>query len=351
MDLTSKIGDPKDQNRVPLWQAVPLKQPFSLGISPSDVCNFRCRYCIQSTSDRYPGGRIITWDDWLLRAQQIEELGALAGGPLKNLRFTGYGEPLMNPRLPDMVADVARRGLSPRREITTNASLLTHEMSDRLVAGGLTRLLVSLQGLTSESCEEMCGYPLDFAQLVDRIAYFYEHRGSCKLYVKIMDASIHGEEERQRFLETFTPICDMLNIEHMMNAYEGVDYEALAHHNIDHASRYGYKVEERVCCDTLFMYMTVDSKGDVDVCGCTYPALHIGNVNDTPLKDLWNGPKHLEAMRLHLQGRRKYIPECKRCHSVTSYAHPADNLDEHLEELFQKINKKLAGGGTLSNPR
>lgn len=39
----------RDANRVPLWEVAPREIPFSLGITPSDVCNFRCNYCNQST--------------------------------------------------------------------------------------------------------------------------------------------------------------------------------------------------------------------------------------------------------------------------------------------------------------
>lgn len=154
-----------------------------------------------------------------------------------------------------------------------------------------------------------------------------------------MDAAVPLLSERESFYEIYGPLCDMMAVESMINAYEGVDYEAIAHKNIDHANRYGYEVDERICCDTLFMYMTIDSKGDVDVCGCTYPAAHIGNIKELPLAEIWNGTRHKKLMLMHLSGRRKEVATCKRCHSITSYAHPLDNLDGHLEELYTRIQQ------------
>ena len=40
-----KLGTGRDENRIPLYQVVPLKVPFSIGLGISDFCNFKCVYC------------------------------------------------------------------------------------------------------------------------------------------------------------------------------------------------------------------------------------------------------------------------------------------------------------------
>ena len=43
-DYQAKIGTGRDENRTPLWQVVPIPVPFSVGITVSDFCNFKCIY-------------------------------------------------------------------------------------------------------------------------------------------------------------------------------------------------------------------------------------------------------------------------------------------------------------------
>ena len=69
--------------------------------------------------------------------------------------FTGLGEPLANPKIPDMIRRLAEAHVTDRIEIVTNASLLTHEMTDRLLEAGLTYLRISLQGLSAEKYKEI----------------------------------------------------------------------------------------------------------------------------------------------------------------------------------------------------
>lgn len=61
------------------------------------------------------------------------------------MKFIGNGEPLINPKTPDMVKIAVDNNLADRYELTTNGSLLTHEISDRLLEAGLTRLLISIK--------------------------------------------------------------------------------------------------------------------------------------------------------------------------------------------------------------
>ena len=54
----------------------------------------------------------------------------------------------MNPKLPEMIKYLSDNNMSDRIEVTTNGSLITHGLSDRLIDAGLTRLLISIQGTT-----------------------------------------------------------------------------------------------------------------------------------------------------------------------------------------------------------
>lgn len=331
----------RDLNRVPLHNVVPRAVPFAIGIAPSDFCNFKCKYCAQATSAGVRNPQIVSVENFKIIVGQIEELIRKGGENVKIIRFIGNGEPLLNKNLPEMLKYISEKKIADRYEVTTNGSLLTHELTDKLVDSGLTRLLISIQGVHAKSYEQICGYKIDFERLVDEITYFYnKSRGKCRLMIKTVNLSVASSEEREKFYRIFSPICDEISIENVIAACEDVDYKKIMSEEALEKTRYGTILEKKVCCDTLFMNMNVHSNGNVDVCGCIYPPLFIGNIYKQSLADLWNGRVHKEVMLKHLTGRRNEIEVCSKCTSIDHYnGFTEDNLDPYLDEILEKVKR------------
>ena len=65
------------------------------------------------------------------------------------IQFYFQGEPLLNKNLPQMIAEAHEAGLYTI--VSTNAQAMTKELAEALVAAGLDRIIVSMDGLTAES--------------------------------------------------------------------------------------------------------------------------------------------------------------------------------------------------------
>lgn len=334
----SEINVGRDENRVELYKVIPRSVPFALGITPSDVCNFKCIYCNQSTEAGIADARVLSWDDFMFLADQIQEMAEAGKDRIKVIRMIGNGEPLLNKRLPEMVAYIKKNNFADRIEVTTNGSLLSHEMSDGLIEAGLTRLLISVQGTTNEAYQRVCNYDLDYDKFVEQIEYFYNRKKECNVFIKTVDIALDGEEDRDRFFKIFCPISDATGVEKIIRACADVDYHEIASGDLAGETRYGTPLTGKLCCDTLFMYMNVHSNGDVDCCGCKYPPLYIGNIYKDSLKELWNGKRHREIMIKHLEGKRKTLPLCADCSSIEGYnGFPEDNIDGHRLEVLKRL--------------
>lgn len=328
----------RDTDRVELWRVAPRSVPFAIGLTPSDICNFRCNYCNQSTEAGIRDAQILKWDDFITLTHQIEDLLEVGTDDLKIIRMIGNGEPLINKKLPEMIGYLAEKKYAPRIEVTTNGSLLTHEYADALIDAGLTRLLISVQGNTTKKYKEICGFNMDMEKFIDQISYFYEHRKQCTLFVKTVNVALDGTSDEQLFYDIYSNISDIVSIENVMDACADVDYSTVTDRDVKHVTRYGGELKEKKCCDTLFMFLNIHSNGDADCCGCKYPPLYIGNVYKNPIKELWNGKMHKEIMMKHLRGRRDDISLCSNCASIESYGtFPEDNLDGHLEEILDRV--------------
>lgn len=218
-------GQTPGGKRTRLADVLPLDTPFSVQIFPVYGCNLACAYCIHSVPAEQRGfvaGKVML--DYGLYETCIDGLAEFPR-PLKMLRFAGTGEPLLHPRIADMVAYAAERGVADTIDIVTNGLALTEELSRALIAANLGRIRISIQGLDDEAYAHTCRRGV-FHELVEKIRFFYEHRGRTKIYVKIIDCALkEGEEEL--FLETFGDISDFIAVEHLIPAVPQIDYDVL----------------------------------------------------------------------------------------------------------------------------
>ena len=152
----------------PLSEMIPLRTPLSVAISPNNICNIQCKYCYHGSKKKQEDIRNKTYvptmisDDCFERiVSQLEEFGE----PIQQITLIGSGEPLVNQNLPDMIHTLKAR-VAERVKISSNALLLTHEWSEKLIQSGLDVLKVSIQGIRSEVYRTMCGARMDFDHLV-----------------------------------------------------------------------------------------------------------------------------------------------------------------------------------------
>jgi molybdenum cofactor biosynthesis enzyme MoaA len=154
-------GQAPGGKRTVLAEVLPLDTPFVVQIFPIYACNFRCGYCIFSVpkQKRYFISDQVAMNFDLYK-KSVEDMAQFPR-QVKVLRFVGIGEPLLHPKIADMIGYAVSKGIAQTVELLTNASLLTPKLSDALISAGLSRLVVSLQGTSSEKYAEVCGAPID----------------------------------------------------------------------------------------------------------------------------------------------------------------------------------------------
>lgn len=312
--MNARIEGGYDHNRKILSEIVPLDSPFSVFISATQKCNFRCFYCThgQDPSENIQLNKIhLAPDLFQLITQQLKEFPSVG-----RVLFTGLGEPLVNQSLPDMIQKLREEKISDRIEVISNGSLLSHTMSDRLIEAGLTYLRISLQGLTSEKYKQTAGVNLDFNQLMDNLAYFYHRKGNCKLYIKVMDACLDSESEIDQFYEMFGPISDQMYVEHIVQAQP----QMMGKYGDDVTSAktfFNEPAEHRDVCPFAFYTLQIDAEGNVFPC----PPLglpksfSLGNVRNSSLYKIWHGEKLYQLQMEHLKSNRCAVAVCKDCYN------------------------------------
>lgn len=336
MNSKARISSDSGDERKILSHIIPLDMPFTLNVFPTNVCNFRCNYCIQSV-DKATLLHTHNLRMDTLRLSDFELIMKQAGefeGQFKLLSFMGHGEPLCNSEIEKMVEMAKRTAKFDRIEIITNGSLLSHKRSLSLISAGLDGLRISLQGLTREQYMDTSQVDFDFQAFLEEISFFYEHRGSCKVYVKIPDTCLKDDEEKE-FYRLFEKRADRMFIERIMPVYEGVSYAGL--NNALITDRYGEAHKPRKVCPLCFYMLSVWPNGDVQPCDAFNRPCLLGNIHDDSLVKMWHS-ESLRAFRVdHLEFRKDRLEGCAACCAPDDVSRKQDELDGEAGEIIKRF--------------
>jgi len=326
-------------NRTRLEIVIPLATPFIINVDPSDRCNFQCKFCPTGDHElmKKTPGRNFGFLDFDLFKKIVDDIGEF-DSPLKVLRLYKDGEPLLNPHFADMVRYAKQSGCCDRIDTTTNASLLTPELSDAIIEAGLTRINISIEGVNEEQYESFSNYEINFERLVTNIKYFYDHRKQCEMIVKI-NGDILTEDQKKDFYNTFGDIADGVFIESIMNCWPTFSFDKVTINK--ERGIYGQEIREVLVCPYVFYSFSINSNGLASACFLDWKQkLVIGDVKNISVKAIWNSDALHILQKMFLNGGRKSHDICSNCGQLT-HGIP-DNLDNYRSELLIKLNTKNA---------
>lgn len=326
------------QKRRKLYEMLPLETPLSVHVCPSTYCNFKCHYCVHSVSNEsfLENGIKKQFMDMKVFETLIEQLKGFQQ-KLKLLNFAYLGEPLLNEHIGEMVKMAKEADVAERVEIVTNASMLTRDLSRKLVDAGLNRLRISIQGISEKEYFDISRYRIQYEKLLDEIRYIYEisRNTDTKIYIKTVDAVLDTEEKKDQFAEMFGGICDNLNIESLIPITDKCDISDLK--TEFNTGYFGNGVQETAICSEVFYTMVVLPDGGVIPC-CTMgkAPVQFENICKKSITDIWNSEELNGLRKKMLTCGYKSFETCKGCGVPLYQTSKEDYLDQFAEELLKK---------------
>lgn len=319
--------------RTRLADVLPLKIPFVVQIFPIYACNFKCEYCFHAVP-KNERGFVSDWPVMKMDLYKkcVDEL-ALFDDQLKVLRFVGMGEPLLHKNIAEMIAYAELRNVALRTELLTNGSLLTKKMSEDLIAAGLSRMVISLQGLSAEKYRSISKVDIDLDTFIRNIEYFYSQKTDTHVYIKIVDLALDEEDTHQKFYDLFGDICDSIAVETAVPIMPGVDYDKVLNNAARDTTQFGLPVSDIQVCPQPFFTMQINPDGKVVPCyQIEYPGI-MGDVNHQTMQEIWSGEVYNSFRRAMLCGRKQVNDICSRCNFIRYRLFPEDDLQTAVERL------------------
>jgi len=118
----------------------PLHSIMTVEVNTTELCNRTCVFCPRSNAEIYPNRNL----------HLTPELAGKIAGDLASFEFegrvsfSGFGEPVLNKKFPDVIRSVRRELTNNQLDTNTNGDRLTAEMVKNLFEAGLTFMYVNM---------------------------------------------------------------------------------------------------------------------------------------------------------------------------------------------------------------
>lgn len=328
--------DSRVSKREDLAKKIPLPFPFVMYIEPTNLCNFRCIFCPTGDKDllkkvKRPAGVM----NFELYKKIIDDIKN-SGHQLRLLSLYKDGEPLLNPHFTEMVSYARDSHVCDRIWTKTNGALLNPELNRKLAHCGLTWMGISVEAVSAEKYLKVSGVQINYELFKENIRDLFEVKdSSLHLYIKIADSGL-SEQEKQKFYDDFSPICDTVAIEKLMGwSYSSVKDFTLGT-NPDTYD--GLPFTEKDVCAYPFYVLAVNFDGSVSLCGNDWShSTVVGNLSNESIMDIWNGENLYNFRKMLLTGNRCRNRACGDCYYLKIVP---DNIDDNRFTILEKLNRQ-----------
>ncbi|MFW6164045.1 MAG: radical SAM/SPASM domain-containing protein [Planctomycetota bacterium] len=301
------------------WTRV-LGKPFFVMIEPTNACNLRCPLCPTGCGTLDRPKAFLPLEQF---QQCIDELGPYA----LEVNLTNYGEPMLHPDLPAMVAYAKAAGLKVR--LGTNGHFLTQDSARALVEAGLDAVYISYDGVDQDS---YATYRVrgDLAKVRDGVRVLREQRQALQSSAPFVELQFLVMRHNEDQIEAFRSVADELGADRRIikpvsfNVADWDDadtrstfqdffpeqeqYQVYVHEDGD----WRWRRDGLDFCTAPWRTLTVLADGAIVPC-CRDPRgkYTMGNVAAGVLA-VWNNDRY-RAFRRSLIERREKMPICNVC--------------------------------------
>lgn len=286
-------------------------EPFTLTIEPTNRCNLQCPECPSGNGEMVRPLGIMEYTDF---TRIVDEISARTF----YLQMFFQGEPFINNKLLDMVRYARQKRMYVA--ISTNAHYIRQEIADKIVASGLDRLIVSIDGLTEESYRSYrVGGSLK--KVHDALWYLQDARRAAGSNMEVVLQFLVSKQNEHEIPELHK-LAEKYNTTVALKTMQVYSIES-AEHFLPKDERYRrYTIEGgelkpksrmKNQCVRLWERSVITWDGVVVPCCFDKNAEHpLGNVAERPFSEIWHNGAYTSFRNRILENRRG-VPMCTNC--------------------------------------
>jgi MoaA/NifB/PqqE/SkfB family radical SAM enzyme len=274
--------------------------PLHLDIESTNACNLKCPYCASSSNSWGESKKgFIDFDLFKRIIDEAAENGCCC------VKFSLRGEPLLHPKLPEMIKYTMNSGIIDCY-FNTNGMLLTDDMISKIIDSGLPRLSISIDGWDKASFEKN-RLGADYNIVVKNIENLLEIRNMSNFsFPKVRVQTLMLPEMKDHWDDYKDFWKDYVDeIGYLDARAEGKD--------INHCGI----INSKFTCPFLWQRMTILWDGTLLPCLMhgvdDFSLMSFGSVKNISIKEAWHSKKENYYRKLHTNGKSHEIEACDRC--------------------------------------
>ena len=290
-----------------------------LVIEPTNFCNRACFFCgaAQSITKMHRG--YMEWDLFIQLADEAEKIRP------SSVSLHAHGEPLLHPRIAEMVKELTKRGLVT--EIVTNGDFLTPDLSRKLLNAGLNRLVISHPAISPENwqaCRDEPFIPQIDERIMEAVKIWQgvENRITlrCLVFTDRVQQKVKGTRE---YIRKWLKTPGVREVEFWL-------YQPWPDHVLENELRYIHRNSK--VCSVALQALLVSWKGEISPCSFDiHGDLVLGTFPDVSLQNLYNSRKLRKFRRQTVRRSTSRPITCKKClvnrvPAVLAHVHSEDYL-------------------------
>jgi radical SAM protein with 4Fe4S-binding SPASM domain len=272
--------------------------PIRLWIESSLVCNLECVMC--------PNKDIPNDQKGVMSFELFQKIIDEAKGFVQDVNIHHRGEPLVNPRLPDMIRYAKAAGLMVR--FHTNATKMTPDKADEILAAEPDLISISFDGFRKDVYEEVRAGAV-FERTVDHIKGLLAAKrllNKNKPYIVI--ERIDFERYRGKDQEVVVALEQEFRALGVDEIIVKREYHWVTDDSPEPAQEKTYSV-----CTFPWYAMVICWDGTVTPCPQDFLArMVMGDVSRQSIAEVWNGEEY-RALRKNLAEDLSALAQCRKC--------------------------------------
>jgi radical SAM protein with 4Fe4S-binding SPASM domain len=294
------------KNPHPLVGNYPLtvNYPFTIvNLELTNKCPMKCIMCPRT----YKMTRVQGFMDFKVFKKIIDEIWDIDAPFIHKDGFWlhHFGESLLHPEFDKMIRYCSDKGVNVG--LSVNPLVMGEKIARRLVESRPNRLFIALDGHDNESFYKIRGVPNAYEKSKENVLRYLEIKRELHINIKTSICMIDFPINESSINKVYDYWEDMdgVNDVHLkpFTDWNGKVKEISNLKKID-------KVDK---CQKPWFYMSIMWDGNVVPCCYDYDNLYVlGNVNNSSLKEIWNGDS-MKRLRIEFKTNNIQNPLCVEC--------------------------------------
>lgn len=300
-------------------------EPYVFNIETTSFCNMKCVFCQRTTDMQRPiehmsmetFKKLIAqmsarsendykeWQKFVdnnLRNEKNPSENNLYYDVLsKSVTLHGFGEPLLDPMLPERVSMLTNAGIESY--FSANPCNIKLDFIEKLFDAGMGYIKFAIDALDDNRAKELRGRLADFTKSYDNICRVLELKkkmhAKTVIIMTMLDTSgnMGPDSEAQRFLDLWKGKDVYAYVKSLDNQW------LLSQKNRDDIKSDNRSHYAKQYCEFPWLSVTILADGSVVPCTQDINATWtFGNVNKQSLKEIWGSEKYMKFREMHISG-------------------------------------------------